>query len=488
MGQPLMTATRPIGRNSTSGGVSLRGILHVLFRWKWLILLVFMLIAPLASVAVLHLSKTRYEAVAQMLVSPGAVELPTDSGAPISSIGPDERMARASHLLTGRSLAEQVVDAIGPELLYPDLAARDLDPKTADMVAVARLMKNLSVDANGRASIITLGFNHENPVMAARIPNLLGELYVDRYLRVEQNPQADAFFEEQLAARRQKLTESEQALESFRSRHRISGSLTEERKLASTELAALRSSLAETNTRQAELKSQFDAIGRKMLIDARIPRSYYQIKERLATLEAEASELAISVTPQHPRLRELREQMRGLREKLKSDGVDSSYGSAKEQEEFNVNLQIELARVRGELGATEVRQAALSTRIEEARKRVESLDYVDSEFNQLQTQLKADEESHRLLLSKVQNVRMANMRDAERLVGIKIIEEARTPSLPVDSRTGIKLLVSILASAFAAVGSAFLLQFARARLETGEDIERVLGLRVLGSITELGSK
>src|SRR5690606_14411629 len=134
----------------------------------------------------------------------------------------DERMARALQLLTGHSLAEQVVQAVGSEVLYPDLAERGYDRETAHSAAIARLVQNLSAENGGASSIVFLGFRHEDPEMAARVPNLVAELYIDRYIGVEKNPKVDAFFEEQLLVHRQRLTDSSRALEAFRVTHGIS--------------------------------------------------------------------------------------------------------------------------------------------------------------------------------------------------------------------------------------------------------------------------
>src|SRR5690606_12585573 len=290
-------------------------------------------------------------------------------------------------------------------------------------------------------------------------------------LLVERNPKVGAFLEEQLAARSRELAESERALEEFRSRHQIATSLTEERRLVAAELAALRTSLAETQTREGELKTQIQAMSAKAHQDAGIPRSYYQLRERLAALETEESELALRVTADHPRLREIREQLGGLRDRLRSSGIESAYGSAKEQEDFNVNLQTELTRVRSELEAATVRRFALSARVEEVRARLKSLEVIDGEFNRLQARVKSNEEAHRALQSRVEEARMASVRDEEKLVGIRMIEQAQPPAAPVDSRKEAKKALGILVSAFAAFGAAFALQWSRGRIETADEVE-----------------
>lgn len=67
------------------------------------------------------------------LVSPGDVQLSTDGRVPASVIRAEEGIGRAIELLAGRSLAERVVDVVGYDRLYADLAGHD-DQKAARIV------------------------------------------------------------------------------------------------------------------------------------------------------------------------------------------------------------------------------------------------------------------------------------------------------------------------------------------------------------------
>ncbi len=475
-------------RRELAPAISVRAILHILFRRKWLIAAVFLFASVVATGVLQYLDRPRYEAAAQLLVSPAAVQLPADGHRFGPAPAPDERVARTMQLLEGRSLAEQVLDRIGLQVLYPDLADARGDPGALRERALSRFARNLSVSAGLRSSILSVEFTHENPTLAAAVPNLIGKLYVDRYLNVARQPKVDEFFEEQLALRRQRRAASEEALRAFRQRHSISGSIAEEFKAASAELETLRLGLAESRAREAELRRQLGELDARLAADSRIPRSHYRLKARLSELQAEEGEMAISLSDEHPKLREVRDRIAGLQDRLDSDGVRSPYGSEEEQEQFNVQAQVELSRLRGELEAARARQAALSARLDPVRARVQGLAGVDLEFGRLQAQVDANEQEYRLYLGKLDDLRSVSASDEENLVGIRVIEEARVPFAPVDSRMGQKIALGLVASAGLAVGAAVLLQLARGRVETVEQVERLLDLPVLATIPELGAR
>lgn len=475
-------------RRESAPAISARAVLHVVFRRKWLIASIFLLGSALATSVLMYVSKPSYEAVAQVLVAPAAVQLPADAHVSGPAPAPDERVARTIQLLEGRSLAEQVLDRVGLEVLYPDLAADASDPGAAREKALSRFSRNLSVGGGLRSSIISIEFTHDNPMLAAAVPNLIGKLYVDRYLKVEREPKVNEFLEEQLALRRQRRAESEQALRAFRQRNSVSASVAEEFKSASAELETLRLGLAESRAREAELRRQLGELEARLVDDARIPRSYYKLKARLSALQAEEGEMATTFSSEHPKLREVRDRIAGLQSRLDADAVRSPYGSEEEQEQFNIQAQIELSRLRGELQAARARQAALSARFGPARDRVQGLAKVDLEFGRLQAQVDANEQEYRLYLARLENLRSVSTSDEEKLVGIRVIEEARVPFVAVDTRIGQKIALGVAASAGIAFGAALLLQLAQGRVETVDQVERLLELPVLALIPELPAR
>src|ERR1700674_1133679 len=108
--------------NSLGGQNTLRASLNVLFKYKWVVLLFFVIVSASVAVISVKLYKPLYKASAQVLLSPGRETLPSVGGTdPVRfSFNAEEQIAQMIEMLCGRLLAERVVRAIGPSNLYTD--------------------------------------------------------------------------------------------------------------------------------------------------------------------------------------------------------------------------------------------------------------------------------------------------------------------------------------------------------------------------------
>ena len=79
---------------------------------------------------------------------------------------------------------------------------------------------------------------------------------------------------------------------------------------------------------------------------------------------------------------------------------------------------------------------------------------------------------------------MARAMDEEKIVGVRVIEPAQIPMYPLESRRNLTIALGLVLGAGGGIGVAFLMHFLAGRLDTREDVERVLGLPVLASIAE----
>lgn len=477
---------------------SLRDALHVIFKQKWLVILFFITTTSIATTLSLLLNKPVYQASAQILVSPGRehiadMAVPTGGmESPILSYNAEEQISRTIELLTGRFLAEHVVKSIGATTLYPDLSERPLDvlspldgPVQTE-VAIGRFMKNVSAQPAGRSSLVNVTFNHDEPVMAAKAVNLLADMYLDRYLGVQKNPRTNAFFEEQFQNLKQKLKDSEDKLETFKRTYNVGPSVKEEQERMLNQEVTLRTGLNETRSHQAEIESRIQQLRYQLTNTSRNPGAVSAMQEKLASLEIQENELALRLTAENPTLRNVREEIRVLREKLVSLEATSGYGSSSSRDgSLYAHLQEEILRNEAEQKALHAREESQATKQREIQQRLSGLEGISTEFNHLQQQLKLNEESYRLYLAKFEESRISKAMDAERIASVRVIEPAQPPLNPLKSKLLIKILGGLFFGALGALGLPFLLRFISGRLSTVDDVERYLELPVLASIPEL---
>lgn len=496
--------------------MSLRSLVHIVYKRKWLVLIVFICSAAAAVTVVRFSTKPVYVASSQILVSPSREQVvdPTvqTGGAvpPWLGFNAVEQTAWVREILTGRFLAERVVNAIGAGVLYPPkrpeekwgplsaiwvLAAthklaspEEVDEEVLQEGAINAFLKSVTADPAGRSSIINLSFKHEDPQLAVRVVNLLGEMYLERHLGVQKNPKSDAFFQEQLPILKKRLAESEEKILTFKERYGITHSVKNEQELALQQQVGLRKDLSDAQSKQAEAQSRDVELRRQMANTSRSPGTIDKLRDRLTTLELQENELALRLTAQNPALMSVREEIRKLRKSVNEMEAASLYGSESSQNSLYANLQAELLHNEAEGRALLARQATQITKIAELQARLDTLERIHPEFNRLEKQLQLDETNSRLYLTKFEESRISGAMDAEKIAGVRVIEQARLPLKPIDSKRRLKILMGILFSGIGAIVLAFLLQFLGGSLDTAEDVERSLELPVLASIPRLVAK
>jgi uncharacterized protein involved in exopolysaccharide biosynthesis len=486
-------------QNTFGGQNTLRASLNVLFKYKWVVLLFFVIVSTSFAVVSVLLYKPLYKASAQVLLSPGRETLPSVGGADPARFGfnGEEQVAQMIEMLTGRLLAERVVRAIGPSNLYPNLGRerwavlgfnqpQNDDPRALLEMALEKFKGSVSAELAGKSSLVNVGFKHEDPAIAAKVVNLLVETYLDQYLAMQRNPRIDALFQEQFELQKQRLQASEAKLAEFKQRYAISSSVKEEQELSLKEKLATRTTLDEARSREAEVGSRLLQLRAQLAGTSRQSGTIDRIRDRLTALELQENELLQRVTSEHPNLRAVRAEMRPLRDKLAQIEAETPYGTVSSgQNSAYAQLQEEILRNEAELKALSARQQAAAAKLAEYKHGADTLDSVQVEFDHLQQQVQLDQQNYRLYVTKAEESRIAALMNAERIASFRIVQRAELPFRPVDSKLSLKILQSLLAGGVGAIALAFVLRYTSRRLDTIEDVERCLDLPVVASIPYL---
>ncbi len=488
-------------------GSFLRDFLNVIFKRKWLVL-TFFLSTSLTVAAVTHFYvKPMYKANTQFLITPGRDQISDLTLAPnksnVASFNPnsEEQIARSIELLAGRSLAERVVETVGPLALYPKLKEETtsslfgiimrpaLDDQGLFEIAVERLMTNVSVEPAGKTSLINLSFKHEIPEMAEKVTNLFASLFVERQLGVLKNPKTDAFFKEQFQNLKEKLSDSENKLEAIKRRYGIVTTVKDAQDIALKQELSLRTILNETRSQQAEIVSRVAQIRQQLANTAENPSTGSILRDKLTTLELQENEMALRFKAENPTLRTLREEIRLVRGKIAEQESTKSFGrTATATGSLFAQLQQELLRNEAEQKALRSREEAHASKLKEFQDRLNILEHISVEFDHLYQARQMDDQNNRLYQTKFEELRISNAMDAEKIGNVRVIEPARLPTQPVDSKIWLKLLAGVLFGLLGGIALAQVSHLMSGRLETVEDVERQLNLPVLASIPSMNPK
>lgn len=188
---------------------SLRDVPDIIFKRKVQILLAFMAVVSAVAIGTL-LVKPNFRATALILVKLGreSIFVPALSNiAPVININRSEQINSEIEILKSRSLAEKVVAALGPSVIYksksdekPLIVNRlsiDAEPRLPSNEitalkfekAVSNLQKGLEIKEIKKSIVIQVDFKHEDPKMAALVVNNLADIYLEHHLLVHKTSQ-----------------------------------------------------------------------------------------------------------------------------------------------------------------------------------------------------------------------------------------------------------------------------------------------------------
>lgn len=466
---------------------TLRDFLHVIFKRKNQILLFFGVTVCTVVIGTFVIKPT-YEAKAQILVKIGRENLyiPPNSG--ISQIirpNREDQINSEIELLKSRSLAQNVVKSMKSQSVY-----KNLDDKQA----LLKFQDSLSIEAIKNSNVIEIGFKDEDPDQAAKIVNMITNAYWDQHVLVHKNPQSYKLFEEQSQILKNKIEQEEENLNVLKKKYNITDPV-EEQKLLLNQVADLRTDLNQTIIQKNETKSRILQIQRLMY---NTPETIAQGEEvdqntglisnleaKLIELQLKQKALLMKYTPQSRMVKNVEEEIQMVKEKI-AEQENKRYGKS------SIGLKQTYLKLKQELLRNQTEQKALAAKIETQKKqlvefqnKLDQLNQIDAQINQLQEALDVNRQNYRLYLTKFEESRISDAMDDKKIANISLIESAFPPLKPIKPLVFLNILIAIFLGGFGGLGLAFFAEYMDDRLEKPEDVEKVLQLPVLASIPEL---
>jgi len=469
---------------------SFRDFLHVIFKRKKQILLFFAVTVCTVGIGT-FVMKPIYEAKAQILVKMGRENLyipPNSTNSQIINFNRDNQLNSEIELLKSQTLAENVIKSLGSETIYKNLDHKD---------TVLTFQKSLSVEGIKKSDVIAISFKHKDPKMAAKIVNTLANAYLDEHLLVHKNPQSYNFFEDQSQVLKTKLEQSETALETFKKQNAVTA-MDEQQKLLLKHIADLRAELnrtlsqeAETKNRILQIRQQLDKTPENISQGKEVDHNPYLISNleaRLVELQLKEKKLLMKYTPQSRLVKNVKEEIQMVQEKL-AQNEKKQYGKSRVGLNTTYQrLQEELFRNQAEGKALAAKREIQHTQLTNYQSKLEQLNQMEVELNQLEQSVDVNRQNYRLYLAKFEESRISDAMDNKKMANVSLMESAFTPLKPVSPKVLLNIVLAIFLGAFGGLGLGFFTEYLDDSLEKPEDVEKALQLPVLASIPELKEK
>lgn len=190
----------------------LREIARILYRWRWLILVVILAAVTLAAVITL-LTPPKYRAIASLEITQPAAELIQGSGVQPIALRDPQFLTTQYGLLRSKSLARRVVRSLNLAK-NPALAPQNAAPSAREEIATARVAGNFAVLPVATSRLVGISYTSSDPALAAAIANGFADNFIAADLQRKFDATADArrFLQSRIASTKTALESSERAL------------------------------------------------------------------------------------------------------------------------------------------------------------------------------------------------------------------------------------------------------------------------------------
>ena len=468
--------------------LSLREVATVVFRGKWVILFT-LLTAVVVTIIIASRTTDKYESRLKLLVKNmrADVQVTASEDDPIINNQVSESEINSEiELLKGRDLLEQVVKRVNLADAFPNV-----DEAKALEQAIYKLEKDLNVASVKKANIIEVSYSSPSPELSAAVLNHLAELYLDKHLKVHHPPGAFEFFKNQADVYANDLSRAENKFSNFQQRTGSVG-IDQQKELTINRLAETRSKLkdlegaiSESDKRIAALTSQLSTTDKRITTQNRVIPNQYSV-ERMSTLLVELknrrTQLLNKYQPADRVVREVDEQIA-----VTTDALDKASRSTSSEEATDVNplrqtLELDLNKAKVDQAGRIALRKNLSDQVAAYQEQLTRLNGVTVVHDELERQVKRNEESYQLYAKKEEESRIGDALDKQKISNVSIAE---APIVPLAPRRNERLLVVILgisAGLFFGFGAAFVRELLRDTFYSPNELEVFSGKLVLATI------
>ncbi|MBU1538700.1 MAG: polysaccharide biosynthesis tyrosine autokinase [Alphaproteobacteria bacterium] len=386
-------------------------------------------------------------------------------------------------LLRSRSLAERVIESLGLASSNEALAAMGVEAPEAGGTAATQTARrraaalkaiedNLGISPVRGSRLVSVGYDNPDPVVAARIANGFAENFIQSNLdrKFQSSAYAREFLEERIAQTKERLEDAERQLVAYATTQQIinvgepgeSGSGTES--LTSNNLVALNGALARTRAERVAAEERWRSARTSNLMT--LPEvlqnlTIQRLTEQRALLDAEYQQKLSIYQPDYPEMVQL---------KARIDEADSQIATIAANIRASIRSQYEIAANQERSLQSQV--AGLTGDVLDLRDR-------SIQYNILQRELDTTRTLYEALLQRYKEVGVTGGVTAN---NISIVDVATPPRKPSKPNMLLNMALAALLGLGLGVLAALIMEALDETLATPDDVEKKLGVPVLGVI------
>ncbi len=376
--------------------------------------------------------------------------------------------------LSSRQFSRYVLNSLTDRERESILAPyREEDPE-APPPSIEELVRNgLRAESSQNSFKIRLRMQHRDPEVAAMLANR----YLDQYIRYNMdrsmmgNRTAISFLEQQAEELRQKVADSEIALQEYREAHNLV-SVEENTALLTGSMREINARLTQARIERIDLESRLRQLEtRKTDIEGLIENSeilsFGPIEELFRDLNRTRQQRGIlsdRYGPMHPRMIENEKAIQTIEDLISR------------------NAEMALNELRNRLQTAMERERGLERELRNVEDESRRLGQLAIEYQVLRRATETSRQTHTQILSRLNETIITSQLDSS---NIRIVDYGEVPTQPIEPNPQRALAVSVFVGGLIFIGVPLVIDNLNSRLRSPREVEQVLNQRQLGTIPRL---
>lgn len=471
----------------------IRQYLRIAIRWRYVMLGAMAAFFLLGLIVTLFMTP-KYTAETTIEISREANKVTNFQGVEREASIADQEFYQTQYgLLHARSLAERVATEqrlVDDPKFFQLFGVSSKDPAfqlvngrypTSGRAARLRaaggiLLKKVDISPTRLSRLVTISFISPSAELSARVANAWAENFIRTNL--ERKIQATSYgrnlLQRQLGEFKERLDASQRQLVGYASAQQIinlpsqtgaDGRATSERSIVADDLAALNTALTQATADRIQAESRYKQAGHSGASAETLRNpAINSLRQRRAELMAEYQRLLVQFEPTYPAAAALKSQITQL---------DRSIGN--EEERVSGSFQGEYREALG-------RENALQARVNQLKSQYLDLRRRSIQYNIYQQEVDTNRALYDGLLQRFKEIGVAGDVGVN---NVAIVDAADVPQMPSSPKLLINLAISLLAGMAAGALAAFALEQMDEAIADPSELERRIGLPLLGSVPKL---
>ncbi|SDC08279.1 MULTISPECIES: GumC family protein [unclassified Candidatus Frackibacter] len=460
--------------------IDLREYFNIIWRQKWLIIGICILAVVISYVVSMQMQRVYQTSTLVMIKEDQGVQNLFDEKLSLLT-GQTDKVATYTQLLKSRRIIEKVIKEL-------DLR----EEETGELIEPKALRDRISIAGNAEDNLINITVNYPDPVTAKKIANTLVAKFKEVNQRINQTDLQGAadFITKQLATVKEQLANAEDKLLAYKEKRGVVLP-TEQAKVTLDKLTELETLAAKTDVELKEYQAGLQEVKRsltgqnkeivstKTITKNPIVENY---QTKLAELKVRLASQKEIYTDRHPKIIALKRQIDEVQQRLKAAVKEVIGARTKTINPLYQSLQGKVIDLQTKIITVQAKQGLYKEQIDKLDEQLSSLPKKELQLTRLERKSRVTERIYTMLMEKNEEVQIQKAMQTSDLV---VIDSAIVKGIPIKPNIKLNIVIATFLAVFVGIGLVFVLEYFDDTVKSEEDIERLTGLPVLGTIPDL---